>query len=49
MPAAKVRKDGTRRTHGEWASANNFRWFSEESIPADWINKKHREEFTDED
>tara|TARA_R110001632_G_scaffold73781_5_gene169511 strand:- start:6064 stop:6531 length:468 start_codon:yes stop_codon:yes gene_type:complete len=49
MPAAKVRKDGTRRTHGEWASANNFRWFSEESIPEGWINKKHREEFTDAD
>ena len=22
MPAAKVRKDGTRRSHGEWATAN---------------------------
>ena len=48
MPSAKVRKDGTRRSHGEWASANNFRWFSEDSIPDNWINTKVKEDFKDE-
>lgn len=48
MPAAKVRKDGTRRSHGEWATANGFRWFSEDSIPDDWINVKKKEDFKDE-
>ena len=37
MPMAKRRKDGTKRSHGEWASANGFRWFSEDSIPDKWI------------
>ena len=48
MPSAKVRKDGTRRSHGEWASANSFRWFSEDSIPDNWINTKVKEDFKDE-
>lgn len=43
MPNAKVRKDGTKRTHGEWASSNGFRWFSEESIPDEWIDIKSRQ------
>lgn len=45
MPQAKVRKDGTKRSHAEWAEANSFRWFSEDSIPNDWINTKKRETF----
>ncbi len=45
MPQAKRRKDGTKRSHGEWASANDFRWFSEDSIPDSWINPKKRESF----
>ena len=45
MPQAKRRKDGTKRSHGEWASANDFRWYSEESIPDSWINAKKRETF----
>ena len=45
MPQAKRRKDGTKRSHGEWASANNFRWFSEDSIPDTWINAKKRVSF----
>jgi len=45
MPQAKRRKDGTKRSHGEWASANNFRWYSEDSIPDSWINAKKRESF----
>jgi hypothetical protein len=36
MPGAKVRKDGTKRTHAEWAETNNFRWFSEDTLPDEW-------------
>ena len=32
MPHAKRRKNGTKLSHGEWASKNGFRWFTEESI-----------------
>ena len=48
MPQAKRRKDGTKRSHGEWASANGFKWFSEESIPSAWINELKRDSFDDE-
>jgi hypothetical protein len=44
MPQAKRRKDGTKRSHGEWASANGFRWFSKWSMPDDWINLKKRDD-----
>ena len=43
MPNAKRRKDGTKRSHAEWANTNGFRWFSEESIPASWIDVKARD------
>ena len=36
MPFAKKRKDGTKRTHAEWAGANGFRWFTENSLPKAW-------------
>jgi hypothetical protein len=36
MPGAKVRKDGTKRTHAEWAETNNFTWYNEETLPEDW-------------
>tara|TARA_B100000131_G_scaffold128166_2_gene125057 strand:+ start:526 stop:954 length:429 start_codon:yes stop_codon:yes gene_type:complete len=39
MPQAKRRKDGTKRTHSEWAEANGFRWFSSHSIPKEWIDE----------
>ena len=43
MPAATIRKDGTKRTHGEWATANKFRWYTESSLPDEWVNAKpHR-------
>lgn len=47
MPGSKVRKDGTKRTHSEWATANKFRWFSEDTLPDEWINMeaKQSEEF----
>ena len=43
MPGAKRRKDGTKRSHGEWAWANDFRWFSEDTIPDSWIDVKAKE------
>ena len=36
MPYAKKRKDGTKRTHAEWAEKNNFRWYSEDTLPDTW-------------
>ena len=36
MPQAKKRKDGTKRTHAEWAETNNFTWYSEETLPKEW-------------
>ena len=43
MPGAKRRKDGTKRSHAEWADSHNFRWFSEESIPNAWIDTEAKE------
>ena len=40
MPGAKIRKDGTKRTHAEWAETNGFRWFSEETLPEEWKSAK---------
>lgn len=36
MPGAKRRRDGTKRSHAEWAEANGFRWYSRESLPPTW-------------
>ena len=36
MPQAKKRKDGTKRTHAEWAETNNFIWYSEDTLPDNW-------------
>ena len=47
MPQAVRRKDGTKRSHGEWASSKGFRWYSEDSIPDSWINAEKRETFDD--
>ena len=38
MPQAKRRKDGTKRTHSEWAESKGFRWYSSRSIPKEWID-----------
>ena len=43
MPAAKKRKDGTKRSHAEWAEKNNFRWYSVDSLPSKW-----REDFNED-
>ena len=32
MPRAKLRKDGTKATHCEWAERHKFRWFDKETI-----------------
>tara|TARA_R100000008_G_C3535223_1_gene141602 strand:- start:349 stop:774 length:426 start_codon:yes stop_codon:yes gene_type:complete len=36
MPGAKRRKDGTKRTHAEWAESNEFKWYCRESLPDKW-------------
>ena len=36
MPQAKRRKDGTKRTHAEWADKNNFLWYNEDNLPEEW-------------
>ena len=36
MPNSKVRRDGTKRTHAEWAETNNFTWYSEKTLPKEW-------------
>jgi len=36
MPAAKKRKDGTKRSHAEWAEKNKFRWFDRDNLPDSW-------------
>ena len=46
MPQAKRRKDGTKRSHGEWASANGFDWYSEDSLPDKWIDINYRKDNT---
>lgn len=32
MPGAKRRKDGTFRTHAEWAESNRFKWYTKDTI-----------------
>ena len=36
MPQAKRRKDGTKRSHAEWAEKNNFVWYDENNLPEEW-------------
>ena len=44
MPQAKRRKDGTKRSHAEWAEANKFRWFNEEALPKEWVSEYGKKE-----
>ena len=39
MPQAKRRKDGSKRSHAEWAETNGFTWYSEETLPDNWTEK----------
>ena len=34
----KRRKNGTKRSHAEWAETNNFTWYSEDTLPDSWRN-----------
>tara|TARA_R100000656_G_C3934385_1_gene125522 strand:+ start:333 stop:782 length:450 start_codon:yes stop_codon:yes gene_type:complete len=44
MPMAQKRKDGTKRSHAEWADANKFRWYTIATIPEEWrTNAKESE------
>lgn len=42
MPGATRRKDGTKRSHAEWAERNGFRWYSVYNIPKEWIDSSTR-------
>lgn len=33
MPRSKKRRDGTKRTHAEWAEDNGFRWYCMKTFP----------------
>jgi len=48
MSGSQKRKDGTRQTHGEWATLNDFDWMEfnprgkktlEECIPPNWLEE----------
>tara|TARA_R110000772_G_scaffold106461_8_gene208481 strand:- start:1170 stop:1619 length:450 start_codon:yes stop_codon:yes gene_type:complete len=39
MPGAIRRKDGTKRSHKEWAEKEGFRWYSEYDLPKEWRKK----------
>ena len=43
MPQTKKRKDGTKRSHGEGATANDFRWFTPETLPDEWRSNSFEE------
>ena len=43
MPQAKRRKDGTKRSHGEWASKNNFKWYTSDTLPEEWRSDERLE------
>ena len=36
MPHAQRRKDGTKLTHGEWATLNGFKWYTPNTVPKSW-------------
>lgn len=33
MPGARPRKDGTKQTLGEWATKNDFQWYTHTNLP----------------
>jgi len=37
FPHAKKRKDGTRKTHAEWATKNGFQWCCPKTIKEEWL------------
>jgi len=38
MPRSKTRKNGTKRTHGEWATDMGFEWYTMDTFPEEWKN-----------
>ena len=44
MPFAQKRKDGSKRSHGEWASKNNFKWYTSDTLPEEWRSDEQLEE-----
>jgi len=36
MPYARRRKDGSKRTHADWADSHEIRWFTEKTLPEEW-------------
>lgn len=36
MPGARKRADGTKLTHGEWASLQGFRYYTADTLPVSW-------------
>lgn len=40
MPFAQKRKDGTKRSHGEWAEKNGFRYWSQISFKEEFLYDK---------
>jgi len=44
MPFAQKRKDGSKRSHGEWASKNNFKWYTSDTLPEEWRSDERLEE-----
>ena len=39
MPNAKARKDGTKRTHGDWADHHQFKHYTRDNTPVEWGTK----------
>ncbi len=39
MPGARRRKDGTRQSVGEWATRNNFTWYTPRTCPKEWSKR----------
>jgi len=42
MPSAQRRKDGTKRTHAEWAESHGFLWYTIDTIPKEWCNNESK-------
>jgi hypothetical protein len=36
MPGARVRQDGSRQSHGEWAKLNGFEYYTVDTVPEEW-------------
>jgi hypothetical protein len=48
MPFATKRKDGTKRSHAEWAAKNKFKWYDEDTLPKEWVSSTEETLFNGE-